>query len=136
MTTILVVDDDHAVREALMLLLEDAGYAVCTAVNGMAALPLITPECPDLVVTDLHMPGLDGLGLIAQVQSARPDLPILVVSAGIRMTVPSDVPVVFKPFDVENLLSTVARLLPAEDHRGDATEPSPRRIELIREGPG
>lgn len=111
MQTILVVDDDPAIRDALTLLLEDEGYAVNVVPDGLAALQTITRNLPDLVITDLHMPGLDGAELIAQLQSERPDLPILVISAGIRVSPPDGVPFVAKPFDAERLLTTVARLL-------------------------
>ena len=71
----------------------------------------VARDPPDLVITDLHMPGLDGPGLIARLRSERPALPILVLSAGIRVTPPVGVPFVAKPFDSEHLLGTVARLL-------------------------
>jgi CheY-like chemotaxis protein len=109
--TILVVDDDSAIRDALTLLLEDEGYAVRAAPDGLTALEAIAPDPPDLVITDLYMPGLDGLGLIARLRSERPDLPIVVVSAAILVSPPAGVPFVAKPFDAEHLLTTVTRLL-------------------------
>ena len=111
MHTILVVDDDSAICDALALLLEDAGYVVRTVPDGLAALEVVARDVSDLVITDLYMPRLDGPRLIARLRSERPDLPIIVVSAGIRVSPPAGVPFVTKPFDAEHLLATVARLL-------------------------
>ena len=62
MQSILVVDDDPAIRDALALLLEEEGYVVHTAPDGLAALAVVARDSPDLVITDLYMPGLDGVG--------------------------------------------------------------------------
>jgi DNA-binding response OmpR family regulator len=109
--TILVVDDEPAICDGLALLLEDAGYAVRSAPDGVAALEAFAEDAPDLVITDLYMPRLDGSGLIARLRIERPELPIIVLSAGIRASPPDKVPFVAKPFDAERLLATVARLL-------------------------
>jgi CheY-like chemotaxis protein len=109
--SILVVDDDPAICDALAFLLEDAGYGVRTAPHGLAALDAIAEDAPHLVITDLFMPGLDGTGLIERLQRERPGLPIIVLSAAIRASPPAGVPFVAKPFDAEQLLITVARLL-------------------------
>jgi CheY-like chemotaxis protein len=111
MPSILVVDDDSAICDALASLLEDEGYGVRTAPDGLAALDAIAEDTPHLVITDLAMPGLDGIGLIARLQRERPSLPIIVLSAAIRVSPPAGVPFVAKPFDAESLLITVARLL-------------------------
>jgi CheY-like chemotaxis protein len=111
--SILVVDDDSAIRDALVLLLEDEGYVVRAAPDGLAALDAIAEDVPHLVITDLYMPGLDGTGLIERLQRERPGLPIIVLSAAIRASPPAGVPFVAKPFDAEPLLITVARLLEA-----------------------
>jgi DNA-binding response OmpR family regulator len=106
-----VVDDDPAIGNTLALLLEDAGYAVRTAPDGLAALDAITENALDLVITDLSMPRIDGPGLIARLRSERPELPVVVVGAGMRTSPPAGVPFVAKPFDAKHLLATVARLL-------------------------
>lgn len=111
MQTLLVVDDDPHLRDALALLFEDAGYIVHVAANGMAALEVVARHALDLVVTDLHMPDLDGAGLIARLRREQPELLIVVVSAGIRVSPIAGVPFVAKPFDADHLLATVARLL-------------------------
>jgi CheY-like chemotaxis protein len=74
--TILVVDDDPGIRDVLALLLEDAGYAVHAVPNALAALAAIARDAPDLVTTDLSMPGVNGVGLIRRLRCERPNLPI------------------------------------------------------------
>ena len=111
MQSILVVDDDPAIRDALAFLLKEEGYVVHTAPDGLAALAVVARDSPDLVITDLYMPGLDGSGLIVRLRSEQPDLPIIVVSAGIRVSPPDGVPFFAKPFDSDHLLVTVASLL-------------------------
>jgi CheY-like chemotaxis protein len=74
-------------------------------------LEVVAQDTLDLVITDLYMPRLDGAGLIARLRRERPGLPLLVLSAGIRVSPPQGVPFVAKPFDAERLLATVARLL-------------------------
>ena len=83
MGTILVVDDDPDVRSLVRWILEDVGHEVMEAAHGRAALSLISPHrLPDVVVTDLRMPFLDGRALIERLRSAPATaaIPIVVVS--------------------------------------------------------
>jgi CheY-like chemotaxis protein len=66
---ILVVDDDENLRWVLKTQLEDMGYAVSDAADGEKALAAIEKEPPALVLTDLKMPGLSGLELLARIRS-------------------------------------------------------------------
>jgi two-component system chemotaxis response regulator CheY len=74
---ILIVDDDGS-RDALAALLRDDGYDVITACDGAEALELIAAHAPNLVITDLRMPVLDGIGLLNLMPKC---LPAIVVSA-------------------------------------------------------
>jgi CheY-like chemotaxis protein len=121
-STILVVDDEPAIRDLVSVLLEDAGYTVCSAPDGLAAMEAVARESPDLVVTDLYMPGLDGLGLIAWLRREWPHLPIVVLSAALRVSPPAGVPFVPKPLDVQTLLAVIAGIVDGQQH-GDANEP-------------
>ena len=78
---ILIVDDEVNARTALAEILRDEGYAVDTAGDGFKALPKLDDFAPDAVVTDLRMPGMDGLELMQRVRDRDPDIPVVVVTA-------------------------------------------------------
>ena len=78
---VLVVDDEANARTALVELLRDEGYGVETAADGFKALGKMAEFAPDLVLTDLKMPGMDGLQLLAKLREADPDLPVIVMTA-------------------------------------------------------
>jgi DNA-binding response OmpR family regulator len=61
---ILIVDDEPYITRALTLLLEKAGYKVCTAFNGIDGLAKLTAEQPDIAIIDVMMPGMNGLELL------------------------------------------------------------------------
>ena len=79
--SVLLVDDDAIVRDILTLSLEDAGYRVMTADGGAAAMVrLEAAERLDIIVSDLTMPGMDGLSLIRAAQERRPGLPAILLT--------------------------------------------------------
>ena len=82
-TRLLVVDDAWAVRMTMKQLLEDAGYRVDTAHNGNAALDSLRRSTPDLVITDLEMPDLNGLELARRMRGfpAWADIPLIMVTS-------------------------------------------------------
>src|SRR2546430_3829927 len=79
---VLIVDDDLALLQALpeALQLRMAGVTVETADSGAAALDRIAARDYDAIVTDIKMPGMDGLALLAQIRGRRPDTPILIIT--------------------------------------------------------
>jgi CheY-like chemotaxis protein len=77
---ILVADDDEPSREGLKLLLGRWGYAAETAVDGADALHHAVTRPPALIITDLHMPKMDGLEFLRTVQASLPDVPAIVVA--------------------------------------------------------
>jgi DNA-binding response OmpR family regulator len=80
---VLVVEDDSALRSALRSVLEQEGFTIFEAADGTRAIEQVDRLGPDAVVLDLHMPGLDGYGVLRQLR-ARPStatLPILVLTA-------------------------------------------------------
>jgi DNA-binding NtrC family response regulator len=77
---ILVIDDEDGIRRALRTVLERAGYRVREARNGLEALRLWREEAGDLVITDIHMPGMDGLVMIRELHALSPNLPVIAVS--------------------------------------------------------
>lgn len=78
---ILVVDDDLRSREAVARILCEEGYDAVAAADGEEASGLLSSWCPDLVVTDLEMPRLDGRGLARRVRRLLPGTPVLLLSA-------------------------------------------------------
>ncbi|MDD2308645.1 MAG: sigma-54 dependent transcriptional regulator [Desulfuromonadaceae bacterium] len=78
--TILVVEDEKYVRESLTAYLDDIGFTVLSAENGQAALELFHRETPDIVMTDLRMPVMDGFALVEALAAESEFTPIVVVS--------------------------------------------------------
>ena len=110
--TILVVDDDSGVRHALVEVLENAGYAVEQASDGLLALRQIARHVPDLILSDVQMPQLDGIGLATTLAPHTPPIPIILMSAQ-PLPYGCAQPFVRTPFALEALLTLIARTLPA-----------------------
>ncbi len=129
--TLLIVDDEPHVRHMLDYKLVRAGFSVITATNGVDALRLVREHHPDLMVTDLQMPGGDGLSLCMKL-SEQPDtatIPVIMLTARGYKVPPSDMvrtnikSLVPKPFSPRELLAQVQELLdasPQEDAGADA----------------
>ena len=120
--TILLVDDDRVVRFITGRILEEAGYGVIEAGDGVEALTyfLADPSRFDALVTDVVMPRIPGTLLATRVHATRPSLPILLMSGytpaemvdrGVQAPHTSVVP---KPFDADQLLAAVRRLFGEE----------------------
>jgi CheY-like chemotaxis protein len=109
---VLVVDDEPQLRMMLAGFLEQEGFAVFTAASGSQAIPLYHshPEI-DLLISDIHMPGMDGASLAAALQSLNPDLPVLLMSGNCD---PAKIDNAFaflpKPFSLVDLLAKVRAL--------------------------
>jgi DNA-binding response OmpR family regulator len=80
MTTVLVVDDEHTIREVVVRYLEREGYRTLEAADGKRARELLEGNTPDLVVLDLMLPGTDGLELCRWIRS-RSQLPVIMLTA-------------------------------------------------------
>ncbi len=78
--TILIADDEQAVRGALERLLEFESYRVVQAADGPSALDLVRDRPVDLVLLDIKMPGMDGLEVLAQLHHEHPQLPVVIIS--------------------------------------------------------
>lgn len=115
MTTVLIVDDDPDIRDTMSSLLEEEGHDVWTARHGRDALDHIdTRGAPDLILLDLLMPVMDGIEFITELRR-RPALscvPVVVLSASSTALPPADVPIIRKPFGLQQLLDAVAAHLP------------------------
>ena len=78
---VLVVDDEVNARNALTELLRDEGYTVDSAADGFKALGKVADFAPEVVLTDLKMPGMDGIQLLGKVRESDPDLPVVMMTA-------------------------------------------------------
>jgi DNA-binding NtrC family response regulator len=78
---ILIVDDDSSIRKVLGFILEESGYEVRSAASGGEALGAIAKEPPDLVLTDIKMPGMDGIALLKQIRQIDDAIIVIVLTA-------------------------------------------------------
>jgi two-component system response regulator MprA len=105
---VLVVDDEAVIREFLSDVLVSAGYTVTEASDGMAALEAVERQRPAVVLTDIRMPRLDGIGLVERLRARGEHVPVVFMTAHFRTSPIPDIPLVPKPFDFDRLLATVA----------------------------
>ena len=113
--TILVVDDEPAIRELAASILEEEGYAVLEASDGLSALDIVEQTDVDLVLSDVMMSRLDGYGLVRGLRSHGYLLPIVLMSA-VRVVPDGKIPGVRflpKPFAIDQLCQMVATALRA-----------------------
>jgi CheY-like chemotaxis protein len=116
MKTILVVDDELVIAEMLRTVLEDEGYRVVTAANGRAGLAALASSIPDLVLTDLMMPILDGQELARTMKASTTYAMIPIVAMSAVGQHPARDKSLFqgflsKPFNLEVILALVERLI-------------------------
>lgn len=117
MSRILLIEDDPDTGEAIQAMLEALGHAVTWAQNGVEGLArLAEPPAPDLVMTDILMPGMDGLEAIQHLRTDHPGLPILAMSAQVNAPYLQAAAVfgaratLAKPFTLEALREALARV--------------------------
>lgn len=136
MRNILIVDDEPYVCSALRRVLETSGHSVLTAASAEEGLQRLRECAADLAIVDIVMPGLDGVGLIAQIRSEFPNVRIIAMSGGGNFGLSEYLPetiithayleaarkagaqgTLFKPFETQqlrNLIEQVAGPMPAE----------------------
>jgi len=78
--TILLVDDEADLREVLDISLSDTGYKVLTAENGTQALNILNDNDVPVVVTDIKMPGIDGIELLRKIKSKNPEAEVIMLT--------------------------------------------------------
>jgi DNA-binding response OmpR family regulator len=117
---ILVVDDEPALADALAEFLRDEGYQAAIARDGLTAFEMAVRAPPDLVLTDVHMPQLDGLGLVRRLRATGRVVPVILMSAVYADSGLPGVRFVAKPFDPDHLMAAVRAAL---DHGDSARRP-------------
>jgi CheY-like chemotaxis protein len=120
MATILVIDDDEAMRRLILRVLGAGGHVLLEAENGQQGLKLLEEQRPDLIITDILMPRKEGIETIREVAGLSPGTKIIAISGGggsdnlmfldMARTFGAHAALA-KPFRAEELIETVARLL-------------------------
>jgi CheY-like chemotaxis protein len=120
MARVLVIDDDEEIRVLVKHMLVGAGHAVDEALDGVEGLRLFGLNPPDLVLTDINMPGLDGHAVIEAIRVLHPEVPIIAVSGGsavakdellLEASALGADEVITKPFEFSQLVGAVDRAL-------------------------
>jgi two-component system, response regulator FlrC len=116
-TTIIIVEDDRELREALATTLEIADYECITADCAEAAIPLLEKNLVDLVVSDVNMPGMNGHELLDHIHRQFPSVPVMLITAygqisdAVTAMQSGAVDYIVKPFEPSVLIDSVKRVL-------------------------
>ncbi len=114
---ILVIDDDASLRRVLEYNLQEAGYLVKAASNGEEGLRLFAEEFPNLVITDMKMPGMNGMQVLKAIKDVSPEATVIIITAFGTVDVAVDAmkhgayDYITKPFNRDGLLLVVAKAL-------------------------
>ncbi len=125
---LLVVDDEPSMREFLEIMLSQDGYHVRTASDGVEGLKSYRLEEPDLVLTDVKMPVMNGLDLIKEIHALDPEIPIIAITAyacvddALRAVKEGAYDYVSKPFEIEDLRIIIRNALEARRLRRENIE--------------
>jgi two-component system, response regulator FlrC len=133
---VLVVEDDAALREALLDTLRAAGLAALSAADAAAALQLLSSEDIGLVISDVHMPGANGYELLSSIKRMRPYLPVVLmtaygtVSQAVAAMRDGATDYIVKPFDAQALIDMARRQLAARVTPNEliAVDPESKRL--------
>jgi response regulator RpfG family c-di-GMP phosphodiesterase len=133
---ILVVDDEEAIREVVSTMLESKGYRCSVAQNGRAAQDHIKRETPDLILSDMIMPEMDGIKLLEWMRQYDPDVPVIMVTAIHDISTALEAirrgayDYILKPFEKDQLFLGVGRAL---QHRRLVNENRKYQLDLERQ---
>ena len=123
--SILIVEDDAAMREMLREALEDDGYSVETAANGRAGVERVQKGGVDLVVSDVKMPEIDGLDMLREIKAVSPSPYVITITAfgsidtAIRAVKLGAFDYITKPFEVDQLILSVEKALAERELRSE-----------------
>lgn len=137
MASILIIDDEEDVRLVLKEVLERAGYEVSVAENGLEGLQLLERDEVDLMITDVIMPGIDGVTTMQRARGMYPNMPVIVITGGGNIAPMEYEPgaiktsaflasatkaganrTLTKPFGRKDILEAVQELLPHPETKG------------------
>lgn len=118
--SILIVEDDAALREALIDTLQMAGYETTAAENGIAALDILQSNRIDMVVSDIQMARVDGMQLLARIKEKCPDVPVILMTAygtiqqAVQALHEGALDYLVKPFEPEVIVTKLSQHLPIQ----------------------
>jgi DNA-binding NtrC family response regulator len=115
---ILVVDDELDMLTLLRMMIEDStNYEVETTNNASEAVKILSEKDIDLVISDLKMPGMDGMELFDEIKDIKPDIPVIIITAYGSLEIADEAmkkgvaDFITKPFRKDNILFTINRVL-------------------------
>ena len=126
-----VVDDDASIRWVLEKALSDVGWRITVFDNASDVLRQVQSDNPDIIITDIRMPGTDGLELLRYLNDRRPSLPVIVMTAhpDLKDALSAYRPVAFeylaKPFDLDEVVDLVRRALEIQSKTGSPNAAAP-----------
>ena len=115
---VLLIDDDDRVRKTVALMMRELGHEVREADSGITGLRLFHEEMPDLIITDIIMPDMEGVETIIEIRKMRPDIKIIAMSGGGRIrntdflklaSAAGATVTLNKPFDDEELAAAISQ---------------------------
>ena len=119
MATILIIDDDPQLRASFEKLLTGEGHKIMTAPTGETGCDLVSKQTPDLVITDVRLPGIDGLETFRRIKEIEPRLPVIIMTAygttdtAIEATKMGAFDYILKPFDIPVIMDLIEQALKA-----------------------
>lgn len=125
---ILVIDDDEATRDSLLLSLEAYGFRALGAVDGVAAMKVMRGDRPAAILLDLYMPDMDGFEVMSALKAQALEVPVIAMSGGMPGRIGDLLPLatdfgaaaaLHKPFHIEELVATIRRLIDAGQSDSD-----------------
>ena len=128
MADILIIDDEPIVKNLFETFLREEGYSVATAADGREGMCLLQKQPPDLIITDILMPEMDGLEILLEIKKLKLGIPIIAISGGMRSLPASFLPqaktfgasrVFEKPVCLAELLKAIQELLPGATTNSD-----------------
>ena len=134
---ILIVDDEKYICSALSSLVKGEGFKPFVAQDGESALKTVRTDCPDMMLVDIKMPGMDGMEVMRQAKDADPDLPVVVITAyaeihgAVKAIKAGAHDYLAKPFDNQDVIRVVHRALAERDLKRKLKELSSRLQENV-----
>lgn len=135
---VLIVDDDSSIRNMLAIVLKKAGYEVVTSENGYAALDNLKKESFDLIISDIKMPGINGIELLKKIKTINAEIPVIMITAyasandAVEAMKLGAEDYITKPFNIDELKLIIDRAVYKKDIEKENVELKSRLTEKER----